>query len=184
MFSRSRVAQLVDRAEVGAQLFGELVVQFGNAASLDSLDADFVCHGLAGQSLVGEVVGVFHLEAALLAGLGAAKVLGELRNGILRRRSPPSPRPLQPAWHRVLVRLLGRAFKADHGEVAVSQRTLFFHRAVGGMLLAQVLQSVLHFFFAHVGVKSLDVDVVVGSDLKSGNTSKDAVNFSGSPSCR
>ncbi len=105
------------------------------------------------RRLSAKVVGVLHFEAALLARLGAAQVLGELRNGILSANLHHDLVHFDGLGIGVLLAFLGRALKADDGKVAIRQRTFFLHGAVGGVLLPQVIERVFHVLFAHVGVE-------------------------------
>ena len=74
---------VVDRGEFGAEFLGEVVIQLGQVLLLHAADFYPVVEALAGQAVVGEVVGVLHDEGTLIAGVGTAQVFGELGNGIL-----------------------------------------------------------------------------------------------------
>ena len=64
--------------------------------------------------------------------------------------------------------LLSASLEASHGEVAVRQRTIFLHRGVGGMLIAQIVQRVLHVLIGDIGVDRGDADVIVGREFEFG----------------
>src|SRR5271167_2096865 len=75
------VAQVVVGRKIRRQLLGEFIGWFRDAARLDSLDLDLVSHRLAGQSLVGEVIGVLHIERAMFPWLSSAEILAEFGDG-------------------------------------------------------------------------------------------------------
>ena len=110
------------------------VVQFGQALLLDGLHLHRVGERLAGETLVGEVLGIVDIEGPLVARGGSAQVLGEFGHGVLAARSPPGFRPCGPACLR---HLFGLAVERDLGEVAIRERTAF-DRSEGGVLLAQM----------------------------------------------
>ena len=123
------------------KLLGEVVGWLGDAAGLDRLDVDFVGQGLAGETLVGEVVGVLHVELLVVAGLGAAQILGELGDRVL---AADFDHDFVDFDRLVLFAflVLGRnAAEADHSEIAIGDGAVVFDSVVGGVLQAQVLQS-------------------------------------------
>ena len=61
-----------------------------------------------------------------------------------------------------------RALEADHGEIAVGQWPVFFHRAISGMLLPQIVERCLDVFVGDGGIDGADANVIVGSELEFG----------------
>ncbi len=149
---------------------------------LDALDLNLVRHGLARQPLIAEIVGILHVEGTRLARLGSSKVLREFGNGVASADLHHHLFHFHRLGIGIGVAFLRRAFEADYTVVSVGQSTIFFHRRVSRMLLAQIAQRGLDFFITHVRVDGLNLDVVVGSERELGEDLKTRRKLSGSPS--
>src|SRR6202011_1973624 len=138
-------ADLVEAGEL-AQFLGEIVIQFGQIFLLDGLNLHGVDERLAGQALVGDVLGITHFKLALFSGIGAAQILGEFRHRVLATDFD------QDFIHVYGLGLVVTVFWLSvHGslsEVALGQRPSF-DRRVGGMLFAHAVQRRFDFFVVH-----------------------------------
>ena len=138
---------------------------------LNGLNLHGVDERLAGQALVGDVLGITHFELALVSGIGAAQVLGELRNCVLA--ADLDQHFIHVHGLGFIVAVFWFAVHGSLGEVAFGQRPSF-HRRIGGVLLAHAVQGLFDFFVFHHDFRVVGAELLVtfdydlGEDLEAG----------------
>src|SRR5262245_13223735 len=101
------------------QRLGKGIVQLRQALALDGLHLCGVGKGSASEALVGEILGIAHVEGTFLARVCPAQVLSKFRQGI------GAADFYQDVVHlyALAALLLGRSCETDLGKVAISKRS-------------------------------------------------------------
>ena len=120
--------------------------------------------GLAGQTLVAKVLGVGHVKALGLTGLGAAQILSKVLDRVFAANIHQHVVHLD----RLAALTGARALKGHAGKVSIGQAAVFVHVFVSGAALAQAVQGLLHLVLVHrqrLG-RNLDLLVALHAELR------------------
>ena len=173
-----RVFEFVQGVELRAQLFGKVVVQFGQGLLLHALHPHGIAESLSRKPFIIGISGINHIKGPLLARRRSVQVLVEFGDRILAANFD------QDLVHvdGLAFAIFGLAIERCLGEVAFLQRTAF-DGGVGGLLLAQTVERLLHFLVGDGDLFLLGAQLLIALDLYFGMTSKLALKRSGSLSC-